>query len=57
MSVTEKMKSGLRQDLIYKIFKQQNISSGSVSPLLDISAEVTPIESREPITSQISGTF
>ena len=32
-------------------------SSGSISPLLGISAKVIPIESWEPLTSQVSETF
>jgi len=40
------------------IFKKEEVVSwGSISPLLGISAKVTPIESWEPLTSQVFQTF
>ena len=39
------------------VYLLEVVSSGSIYPLLGFSTKVTPIESWEPLTSQVSGTF
>ena len=39
------------------VYLLEEVSSGSISPLLGILAKAIPIESSDPLTAQVSGTF